>query len=75
MILSHLLVLPLPTFMSLICLWMAVREIDDTPEHDFISMRQNYQIAWFDLIMVIVFTGTTIWNLPGLLQAIQISSI
>lgn len=73
LLVTNMLILPVPSLLGLLPLWFCLYHLDRLPEDDFEGLRSVRRYALFNLIMILVFIGFTIYNVPRLLETIPVS--
>lgn len=60
----NVMILPLPALLALLGLWANVIRLDSLPEDSFDDIRHAKLMCLLSLILVIIFIGTGIYNVP-----------
>ena len=68
MFLINLMILPLPALLAMLGMWVNVIRLDSLPEDSFADIRHAKLMCLLSLILVIVFIGTAIYQVPKFVE-------
>lgn len=70
--LVNFMLVPWPVILVFIGMWQSTRALDNTPENDFNKTRFYLRMNLLMLVVALALLGSTIYNLPRMLELIQL---